>query len=459
MKKCTLIFLMLLFSAATFAQSVGINSDGSIPDPSAMLEVKSSNKGFLPPRINLTGTTDVSTISSPVAGLLIYNTSNTNDVTPGYYYYGGSSWVKVDAGLWSFDLEEDISTSYNVGIGTAAPLTKLSIESGALSVKSGVGNAAARPAVGTSRIAGEIAGIGGGLGSDDGFIRLSAGGGTATTQKSFIDLSGYSTVPDMNSNIVFGTAGTERMRINNDGNVGIGTTTPNEKLEVNGNIGLPTTGHISKVFGEGTEEFIIKGNNTSGFDPFISYTRSTVSGDRGFKFGIWDNNGIRNDWFTIWNGYVGIGTTTPSYTLYVNGTSGGTNGWNSSSDARLKKDVSGYENGLDKVMQLRPVTFNWKQEDYPDMNLDDRNHVGFIAQEVELVVPQVVSSAGDEMQTKSIAYSDLVPVLTKAIQEQQAEIEALKAQNANLKAENSSIKSDVEALKSVVFGTTQLKQQ
>ena len=66
-----------------YAQSVGINSNGSTPDPSAMLDVKSTNKGFLPPRIALAGTTDVSTISSPVAGLLVYNTSNTNDVTPG----------------------------------------------------------------------------------------------------------------------------------------------------------------------------------------------------------------------------------------------------------------------------------------------------------------------------------------------------------------------------------------
>ena len=50
-------------------------------------------------------------------------------------------------------------------------------------------------------------------------------------------------------------------------------------------------------------------------------------------------------------------------------------------------------------------------------------------------------------------------VAVDAIQEQQAEIEALKADNVILKAENSSIKSDVEALKNVVFGTAQLKQQ
>jgi len=352
MKRTFLLLVVLLFTATTFAQSVGINSDGSLPDASAMLDVKSSTKGFLAPRM-----ASLPATGSLPDGLIVYKNDGL-EADMGYYYCKNNTWIKI-------------------------------------------------------------------------------GDATDATQ--------------------WTTSGSDIYY--NSGNVGIGTTTPNEKLEVNGNIGLPTTGHISKVFGEGTEEFIIKGNNTSGFDPFISYTRSTVSGNRGFKFGIWDNNGNRNDWFTIWNGYVGIGTTTPSKMLYVNGSAGGTEAWNSSSDARLKKDVVNINNGLDKVMQLRPVTFNWKQEDYPDMNLDDRNHVGFIAQEVELVVPQVVSTAGDEMQTKSIAYSDLVPVLTKAIQEQQAEIEALKALNANLKAENSSIKSDVEALKNVVFGTAQLKQQ
>ena len=133
MKKLKLILAILLISAGAFAQNVGINSNGSAPDASAMLDVSSTSKGFLPPRIALTGSTDAATISSPVAGLLIYNTSNTNDVTPGYYYYSGSSWVKVDAGLWSFDLEEDISTNYNVGIGTSSPAAELDVNGVALS--------------------------------------------------------------------------------------------------------------------------------------------------------------------------------------------------------------------------------------------------------------------------------------------------------------------------------------
>jgi hypothetical protein len=70
--------------------------------------------------------------------------------------------------------------------------------------------------------------------NDDGFLQLSAGGGSSTGTISFIQLSGYSGVPDMDQNIVFGTAGTQRMRIDNAGNVGIGTSTPQVTLDVAG---------------------------------------------------------------------------------------------------------------------------------------------------------------------------------------------------------------------------------
>ena len=77
--------------------------------------------------------------------------------------------------------------------------------------------------------------------SDDGFIRVSAGGGTNANQKTYIDLSGYSTVSDMNKNIVFVTEGAEKMRIMNNGNVGIGTSSTAYKLDVNGNANVNGT--------------------------------------------------------------------------------------------------------------------------------------------------------------------------------------------------------------------------
>lgn len=89
---------------------------------------------------------------------------------------------------------------------------------------------------------------------DDGFLRLSAGGGSNVNTKSFIDLSGYTVnQPELYKNIVMGTAGAERLRINANGNVGIGTNNPDVKLAVNGDIKakrvkVTTTGWPDYVF-------------------------------------------------------------------------------------------------------------------------------------------------------------------------------------------------------------------
>jgi hypothetical protein len=95
MKNRLLVFYFLL-STATFAQ-VGIGTN--TPDASAMLEVKSSNKGFLPPRVALTSSNSASPVTFPSAGLLVYNTAAAGttpyDVSPGYYYWSGAAWFKL----------------------------------------------------------------------------------------------------------------------------------------------------------------------------------------------------------------------------------------------------------------------------------------------------------------------------------------------------------------------------
>jgi hypothetical protein len=119
-----------------------------------------------------------------------------------------------------------IDNSGNVGIGTATPTSKLNIAGGGIKIASSLGNSSTRPNLNTSTIGNyEIRGVGGGSpqidGQDDGFLRLSAGGGTNLNTQSSIDISGYSTVADMSSTIVMRTSGTERLRIDPSGNVNI----------------------------------------------------------------------------------------------------------------------------------------------------------------------------------------------------------------------------------------------
>ena len=90
------------------------------------------------------------------------------------------------------------------------------------------------------------------------------------------------------------------------------------------------------------------------------------------------------------------------------------------SDARLKSDVKTIEGGLEKVSQLRGVTY------IRDDNKNGGQQIGVIAQEVEEIIPQVVMTADDEMGTKSVDYGRITAVLIESIKELKAEIDELK---------------------------------
>jgi hypothetical protein len=89
------------------------------------------------------------------------------------------------------------------------------------------------------------------------------------------------------------------------------------------------------------------------------------------------------------------------------------------SDLRLKKDVTELEPGLAEILDLKPVSYGLRDGE------DERTHLGLIAQDVKAVLPQVVYD-GEGDDPYSLSYTELIPVLIKAIQEQQAEIDALR---------------------------------
>lgn len=111
------VSFLLLFNVAT-AQSVAVNTSGAVANSSSILDISSSNKGMLIPRVALTGTADVATIVSPAASLLIYNTATVSNVVPGFYYWSGSAWTKVVTGTaWSLTGNSATTSATNF-IGT-----------------------------------------------------------------------------------------------------------------------------------------------------------------------------------------------------------------------------------------------------------------------------------------------------------------------------------------------------
>jgi len=87
------LLFTLIISLSVFSQNVGINATGSQPNASAGLDVDFANKGLLIPRVALTSTSAFTPLSAHVAGMVVYNTATTGDVTPGFYYDNGTKWI------------------------------------------------------------------------------------------------------------------------------------------------------------------------------------------------------------------------------------------------------------------------------------------------------------------------------------------------------------------------------
>ena len=225
--------------------------------------------------------------------------------------------------------------------------------------------------------------------------------------------------------------------------VGIGTTSPSVPLSIGAD--------GDTLFSNSVGRFARFSNasNTGGFNMGYSITEqlgvfTSQGANSGFSY--WTNNGSWGERMRIHtNGNVGIGTTSPSYDLHVVddifasdsiiGTS-----FVGTSDSRLKQDIELINNGIENILKLNPVSYRYIID---SSNVNKR--FGFIAQEVEAFLPNLVSERFDGM--KLLNYLDIIPINTKAIQEQQAIIQSQATEIESLKSQIQLILNEIQILK------------
>lgn len=166
-----------------------------------------------------------------------------------------------------------------------------------------------------------------------------------------------------------------------------------------------------------------------GYTGVRGYATMTGAGSR-FAGYFYASGGDNN--YGLYSSAYG-GTT--QYAGYFNGNVHINGTLTQTSDARLKKEIADLPNALGQVMSLRPRTYRYRISDFPGMSLAEGKQFGLVAQEVAAVYPEIVREVvapAEKGKTAekflAVDYVKLIPVLVKAIQEQQAEIEALKAQ-------------------------------
>ena len=278
---------------------------------------------------------------------------------------------------------------------------------------------------------------------------------------------------DLNTGIFFpaadtvavATGGSERVRVDSSGNVGIGTSSPGTKLDVSGGVrvsanqefsgsayiysyaggsaGQVRVGHyldgtnnvLQMITGQAERARIDSSGNllvgkTTSSDTTVGFSVIGASGGQlGTVTSTLSGSTNANTTMQVYSTgasayrfYVGMGGTVYATSTAITGIS----------DRRLKENIRDLDDGLASVMALKPRKFDWKAGKGKNI-ADDR---GFIAQEFEQVFPDMIEEWRDPAPEGEEPYkavnANLIPTLVKAIQEQQALIESLTARIAAL---------------------------
>ena len=259
------------------------------------------------------------------------------------------------------------------------------------------------------------------VGSDNVFLGYQAGRNETGSDKLYIsNFSGDSTEV-----LIYGEFDSSIVRLN--GSLGIGIVPPDSNHIHIFSPDNPTIKLQSDGIDEVSGRVSMRQSNNTGFD--IYYDGTTSIDDLVFEGFSSQGSAGRHMVIETTSGEVGLGISNPSHPLHLgNGahcTSSGA--WTNGSDLRLKKAIEPINYGIEELMHLNPVAYK--------MKATDEAQIGFIAQEVKEILPELISGIEGDVEkgeTLGMSYGNLTAVLVKAVQEQQDVIESQEERIAKL---------------------------
>ncbi len=432
------------------AQNVGLNATGASPSADAILDITSADKGLLIPRVNILNLSTITPITGgSTTSLLVYNTNATTGL--GYYYWDGNSWIQFLSGA-----NVDNGLYHNAGASKVrlggALVENTTITHGGYDMiynLSGTGVFQIHDA-GLSHF--EVSAAGRTTFGEDTYWRDASTGGT--TLGRFYD-SGNDGVFQVYSN------GSMQHSVNS-----VGETIFNEQ-GTDVDFRIESSSDINMFYVDaGSDRIGIKINAPVNVFDVLELTaigttdvmQSQLDGNTG---GVLD--AVSNNAANAYNALeaVHFGTGSPILAIQSNGanntialnaqTAAVNDRWGiySSdniiglgffviSDGNHKTNIKLVETALAKIKALKPVTYNFKEDNAVNAN-SETLHYGFTAQNVHSVIPDLVAEksvyanhnfkadedmSNYEFKYSSVNYQGLIPVLTKAVQEQQTIIES-----------------------------------
>jgi Chaperone of endosialidase len=334
---------------------------------------------------------------------------------------GGAVSGGTNLGGGSLIISSGISTgnnTSNVQIQTYPPGSSGTADNSALTVLT----ISATGATGSNAVTTVQGNAGSGTNKNGGTLTLASGvsTGTGTSGINFNVYGAGSSGSSANSS-------TTAMTIASSANVGVGITTPALTMEIHGPLGGPATSGTSqtgilRLSQTGGSNVLDIGYGNGNLGPWLQSTNSS-------NLAIATNMSINPN-----GGSVGIGTNNPLCTLHVNGSVAGTSAYVNLSDSRHKKNIKPLAIGLKEIQLLKPVTFDWVELSPPKPDKPrvpfgmEGQQIGFIAEDVEKVIPSAVVTEDNDEKTRWMKYSEIIPVLTKAMQEQEKAIQQQQAE-------------------------------